>query len=131
MPSSSERNRSMAEVGGGASATIAITIVVCLAPREVREWTLDLPVGATVADALHASCGMATLSALEEGGAPCVGIWGRAANLDVVLQPQDRVEIYRPLKVDPKVARRERFARQGARTTGLFARRRPGGKSGY
>lgn len=131
MPSSSERNRSMAEVGGGASATIAITVVVCLAQREVREWTLDLPVGATVADALHASCGMATLSALEEGGAPRVGIWGRAANLDVVLQPQDRVEIYRPLKVDPKVARRERFARQGARTTGLFARRRPGGKSGY
>lgn len=131
MPSSSERNRSMAEVGGGASATIAITVVVCLAPREVREWALDLPVGATVADALHASCGMATLSVLEEGGAPCVGIWGRATNLDVVLQPQDRVEVYRPLKVDPKVARRERFARQGARTTGLFARRRPGGKSGY
>lgn len=57
----------MAEVGGGAPATIAITVVVCLAPREVREWTLDLPVGATVADALHASCGTATLSALEEG----------------------------------------------------------------
>lgn len=131
MPSSSERNRFMVDVGGGTSATIAITVVVCLAPREVREWALDLPVGATVADALHASCGMATLSVLEEGGAPCVGIWGRATNLDVGLQPQDRVEVYRPLKVDPKVARRERFARQGARTTGLFARRRPGGKSGY
>jgi hypothetical protein len=39
--------------------------------------------------------------------------------------------VYRALKVDPKVARRERFARQGARTTGLFARQRPGGKSGY
>ncbi|MBL7090332.1 RnfH family protein [Acidovorax sp.] len=121
----------MAEVGGGASATIAITVVVCLAPREVREWVLDLPVGATVADALHASCGMAALCASEAGAAPPVGIWGRAAKLDVVLQPLDRVEIYRPLKVDPKVARRERFARQGARTTGLFARRRPGGKSGY
>ncbi len=43
----------------------------------------------------------------------------------------DRLEIYRPLTVDPKVARRERFSRQGARTTGLFARRRAGGKSGY
>ena len=115
----------MAEKVGGAPASLAITVVVCLAPREVREWELDLPVGATVADALRASCGV------EAGEAPSVGIWGRAASLDAVLQPLDRVEIYRPLKVDPKVARRERFARQGARTTGLFARRRPGGKSGY
>jgi sulfur carrier protein len=47
------------------------------------------------------------------------------------LQDGDRLEIYRPLKVDPKVARRERFARQGAKTTGLFAKRRPGAKAGY
>ena len=115
----------MAEKGPGGPATLAITVVACLAPRKVREWVLDLPVGATVADALRASCGV------EAGGEPPVGIWGRAASLDAVLQPRDRVEIYRPLKVDPKVARRERFARQGARTTGLLARRRPGGKSGY
>ena len=51
--------------------------------------------------------------------------------LDAAIRHLDRVEVYRPLKVDPKVARRERFARQGARTTGLFARQRPGGKSGY
>ncbi|HVL45532.1 MAG TPA: RnfH family protein [Acidovorax sp.] len=121
----------MAEQGADASTTLAITVVVCLAPREVREWALRLPVGSTVADALHASCGMAAVRGPDEGAAPLVGIWGRAASLDRVLQPLDRVEIYRPLKVDPKVARRERFARQGARTTGLFARRRPGGKSGY
>ena len=47
------------------------------------------------------------------------------------LQLQDRVEVYRALKVDPKVARRERFAKQGARTTGLFASKRPGAKAGY
>jgi hypothetical protein len=41
------------------------------------------------------------------------------------------VELYRPLLVDPKVARRERFRRQGARNTGLFAQRRPGAKPGY
>ena len=45
----------MAEKGPGAPATLAISVVVCLAPREVREWVLDLPVGATVADALRAS----------------------------------------------------------------------------
>ena len=90
----------MAEKGAGAPATLAITVAACLAPREVREWVLDLPVGATVADALRASCGV------ERGNEPSVGIWGRAASLDAVLQPLDRVEIYRPLKVDPKVARR-------------------------
>jgi hypothetical protein len=58
---------------------------------------------------------------------PCRGClgpqarWARPAG-------RDRVEIYRPLQVDPKVARRERFASQGARTTGLFARRAPGAR---
>jgi len=41
------------------------------------------------------------------------------------------VEIWRPLRVDPKLARRERFGRQGARSAGLFAKRRPGSKPGY
>jgi putative ubiquitin-RnfH superfamily antitoxin RatB of RatAB toxin-antitoxin module len=50
-----------------------------------------------------------------------------------VLSNNDRMEIYRALTVDPKVARRERFARQGAKkkAAGLFARRRAGAKAGY
>jgi putative ubiquitin-RnfH superfamily antitoxin RatB of RatAB toxin-antitoxin module len=39
------------------------------------------------------------------------------------LRAGDRIEGYRTLRVDPKVARRERFARQGARSAGLFARK--------
>ena len=50
-------------------------------------------------------------------------IWGRAAPADNVLKERDRIEITRALRVDPKVARRERFQRQGVRTAGLFARR--------
>jgi putative ubiquitin-RnfH superfamily antitoxin RatB of RatAB toxin-antitoxin module len=41
------------------------------------------------------------------------------------------VEVYRELLVDPKVARRERFRKQGSRAAGLFARRKPGAKAGY
>jgi len=104
-----------------------ITVVACLAPRQVREWALELPAGATVQDALKA-CGMDVQTA---AASPVLGVWGRAVAPDAVLRDLDRVELYRPLKVDPKVARRERFARQGARATGLFARQRPGGKSGY
>jgi hypothetical protein len=49
---------------------------------------------------------------------------GRKAGLEDVLRYRDRVEIYRPLQVDPKLARRERFRKQGVRAAGLFARRK-------
>lgn len=111
---------------------VRVDVVLCLGPREVREWSLELAAGATAQDALHA-CGVALNPAhAEVGAAPVsVGVWGRAVGLDTVLSEGDRLEIYRGLKVDPKTARRERFARQGARTTGLFARQRPGAKQGY
>ena len=35
-----------------------------------------------------------------------LGIWGRPATLDALLREGDRVEIYRPLQVDPKEVRR-------------------------
>jgi putative ubiquitin-RnfH superfamily antitoxin RatB of RatAB toxin-antitoxin module len=37
-----------------------------------------------------------------------VGIFGKVVSLDTVLQPGDRVEIYRPLLIDPKQARRQK-----------------------
>ena len=39
-----------------------------------------------------------------------VGIFGKAAKLDVELGDGDRVEIYRPLIADPKEARKKRAA---------------------
>lgn len=109
-----------------------VTVVYAASPQDVRELVLDLPLGATVAQALAA-----TGWALDVGGAPggpqalSLGIWGRKTTLDAALRDQDRVELYRPLLVDPKVARRERFQRQGAKAAGLFAAKRPGAKSGY
>ena len=60
-----------------------------------------------------------------------LGIWGRRCQAQQPVREGDRIEIYRPLRVDPKVARRERFRKQGARGAGLFAQRRPGAKPGY
>jgi len=40
-----------------------------------------------------------------------VGVFGKAAKLDAVLYPGDRVEIYRPLIADPKEARKKRAAK--------------------
>jgi putative ubiquitin-RnfH superfamily antitoxin RatB of RatAB toxin-antitoxin module len=73
--------------------------VVFALPREAREVRLDLPSGSTVRDALAAS-GFATTEA--------VGIFGKRVKLDQRLNEGDRVEIYRPLAMDPKEARRRR-----------------------
>ena len=109
---------------------LQITVVYAPAPRVVREWCIDMNDGSTVAQALR-QCGV-----LEEfpdlAHAPqLLGIWGRRCGADQLLRDQDRVEICRPLQVDPKVARRTRFVQQGARSAGLFASRRPGAKAGY
>lgn len=112
-------------MGSDGAGRVAVTVAWSPGPRDVREVALELPAGATVRDALQACGGPA-----EDGEASC-GIWGKPVEPDRVLQAGDRVEWYRPLRVDPKKARRERFARQGARATGLFAARRPGAKAGY
>lgn len=101
-----------------------VTVMHSPAPREVREQVLELAEGSTVADALRA-CGLAP------GADEAVGVWGRKADSSQPLRDRDRVEIARPLRVDPKLARRERFQKQGSRGTGLFAQRRPGAKPGY
>jgi putative ubiquitin-RnfH superfamily antitoxin RatB of RatAB toxin-antitoxin module len=106
-----------------------ITLLYSDQPRHVQELTLQLAEGTTVVQALHASS-WPVIEGLTSGDLT-VGVWGKKATADQVLHDQDRLEIYRALRVDPKVARRERFAKQGARGTGLFAKRRPGGKAGY
>lgn len=107
-----------------------VTLVCSPAPREVHEEELVLPEGAVLRDAIAASSLSQRFPTLDWASlAP--GVWGRAAPWDQPLRALDRIELCRPLVVDPKVARRERFQRQGARGTGLFANRRQGGKAGY
>ena len=105
-----------------------VTVSYSPAPRQVLEWPVELPEGATVRDAVLAS-GWPACCPGEV--AADVGIWGRRCTAEQVVREGDRVEVYRPLLVDPKVARRERFRKQGARAAGLFAQRRPGAKPGY
>lgn len=107
-----------------------VTVVCSPGPREIVEMTVTLPDGATVRDALVASQ-LATSFPELDLAALSVGVWGRECDWDRMLAERDRIELCRPLKVDPKTARRERFQRQGARGTGLFASRRQGGKAGY
>jgi len=107
-----------------------VTLVVSLAPRSVREVLLNVEEGATASQALRVS---GLLDAISETQLQSLelAIWGRKAPASQVLQAEDRLELVRPLLVDPKVARRERFASQGAKKAGLFKTRRAGGKAGY
>jgi putative ubiquitin-RnfH superfamily antitoxin RatB of RatAB toxin-antitoxin module len=100
------------------------------APRVVHERVFEVPLGATALQALQASGLLQAFPELQ-GATLEVGIWGRTCPSSQLLQDGDRLEIYRPLRVDPKVARRERFKGQGVRTAGLFTKRRPGAKAGY
>ncbi len=66
---------------------------------------MDIKQGATVAEALSKS-GVYDLYPETKGLA--VGIYARQVSLDTVLKEGDRVEIYRPLVLDPKEKRRQR-----------------------
>jgi putative ubiquitin-RnfH superfamily antitoxin RatB of RatAB toxin-antitoxin module len=107
-----------------------ISMAYSPAPREVLECELELPAGSTLEAALRASGWLQCHPELAGHEIGC-GIWGRKAAPDTLLRDRDRVEFWRALRVDPKVARRERFKSQGAKTAGLFAQRRPGAKWGY
>jgi putative ubiquitin-RnfH superfamily antitoxin RatB of RatAB toxin-antitoxin module len=109
---------------------LRVTVAWSPGPRDVHEWTLLLPDGSTARDAVLASGWPQAGPGHAVEGAE-LGVWGRRCTPEHILRDGDRVEVYRGLLVDPKVARRERFRKQGARATGLFAKRRPGAKPGY
>ncbi len=107
-----------------------VSVVYSPAARLVREWWLELPEGSPVSLALAQCC---VFDEFPELRTPTleVGIWGQRTSLRQKLKANDRIEIYRSLRVDPKVARRERFNRQGVKRAGLFSTTRAGGKAGY
>ena len=83
-----------------------ITVVYALPDRQVvRELVLDA--GADLGVALQAS-GLLREFPEIEGKGFAVGIYGQVASRTAILHPGDRVEIYRPLTLEPKEARRKR-----------------------
>lgn len=71
------------------------------------ECELTLLEGATVRDAL---LGSGVLSKHPDGSIEqmVIGIYGYRRSLDTILHDHDRVEVYRPLKIDPRVSRKDR-----------------------
>jgi putative ubiquitin-RnfH superfamily antitoxin RatB of RatAB toxin-antitoxin module len=84
-----------------------ITVVYALPDRQVvRE--LELDAGADLGAALKAS-GLLREFPEIEGQSMAVGIYGQVASRAALLTTGDRVEIYRPLTLEPKEARRKRI----------------------
>jgi putative ubiquitin-RnfH superfamily antitoxin RatB of RatAB toxin-antitoxin module len=81
--------------------------VVYARPDRQRLLEVDLPAGATLAEAIDAS-GIRERFPRDDLDTGPVGIWGRIVSRDAPLGDGDRVEIYRPLVRDPREARRER-----------------------
>ena len=110
-----------------------VTLIYSPSHRVVREWAFQVKQHSTLADALLKTSLFAEFPDLEAliHNPSMLGVWGKAATPAQILHDNDRIEIYRELRVDPKTARRERFNKQGAKMAGLFSGMRRGGKAGY
>ncbi len=84
-----------------------IVTVVYARPGMQHVLPTDVAAGATVEQAIIASGLLALVPGLKlaEAGA---GIWNHPVALDALVREGDRIEVYRPLQVDPKEARRLR-----------------------
>jgi putative ubiquitin-RnfH superfamily antitoxin RatB of RatAB toxin-antitoxin module len=96
-----------AEGDDAAASIVRVGIAFSASAGRAFEMTLELPVPATALDAIRAS-GLFERHPELGLGEPLIGIWGRACAPGTLLADGDRVEIYRPLTMDPNEARRLR-----------------------
>lgn len=85
-------------------AQIKVEVVFALADKQ-KLTAVTLPGGATVADAIAKSC-LAQSFPEQNLESMSVGVWGHPVERERILTDGDRVEVYRPLEMDPREARR-------------------------
>jgi putative ubiquitin-RnfH superfamily antitoxin RatB of RatAB toxin-antitoxin module len=95
------------------SKTMTVEVAYAEARRAVVKQYQLLP-PATVADALRLAAADPDFLGIDLANSP-VGVFGRLARLDQHLHEGDRVEVYRALAADPKIARRARAKEQQRR----------------
>lgn len=91
-----------------AEAHIAVEVAYAR-PDVQRIYVLHVPAGASVREAIEACDVLREFPEIKLDQHK-VGIFGKVVKLDQVLRSGDRVEIYRPLIADPKLARKQRAA---------------------
>lgn len=81
-----------------------VEVVFALADKQVLV-AVEVPAGATVSDAIDRS-GLARKFPDCDFPELQAGIWGKPVGHDHAVREGDRVELYRPLAMDPRDARR-------------------------
>lgn len=85
--------------------------VVATTPERQLLIAVEVPAGATVADAIEISNIAQRLPNID-AAACAVAIWGRLVERSDTVKAGDRIELLRPLQIDPREARR-RLAEAG------------------
>jgi hypothetical protein len=85
--------------------------IVYAQPQHSIVKALNMPQGALIADALAAAAADEAFRGVDLANC-AVGIFGRVAPRDQMLKDGDRLEIYRPLLEEPKLARRKRVSKR-------------------
>ena len=89
---------------------LEIEIVYGLAERQVLK-SMTVAEGTTVREAALKSGLEVEFPELDLQQAP-LGIFGKTVKGETVLRDGDRIEVYRPLLIDPKEARRKRAGQE-------------------
>lgn len=87
--------------------TLLVDLVYALADEQ-HVLQLQLGEGASIADALAVAKKDALFARFPLQNLT-TGIWGEVKPVDYLLSSGDRLELYRPLKIDPMQARRNRI----------------------
>ncbi len=86
------------------TATVKVELAFATPAKQVlREF--DVPVGSSVADVIARGNLVREFPGLSLEDVQA-GIWGRPVGRDHVVRAGDRIELYRPLRMDPREARR-------------------------
>ena len=86
------------------ASEIGVEVVYAL-PTEQVVLELRVPLGTTARSAIELSGILTRFPEIRLADNP-IGVYGRVVDPDRVLEDGDRVEIYRPLEMDPREARR-------------------------
>lgn len=86
-------------------------VVAYADPARQYLWSVVLPAEATIREAIEAARRQAPEAEIPWDSAP-VGIFGEARNRADLPADGDRIELYRPLRDDPRARRRAQTARR-------------------
>ena len=90
---------------------ITVQVVYALADQQ-EIFSVQMPTNSTIKQAIERS-GILCKHKHIDLSKNSIGVYGKVVTLEQKLKDQDRIEIYRPLTIDPMQARRARAALQG------------------